>query len=209
MKGNNAKYRLRDERGRFVSKLFSEQVTRALAAQKGVENFTGEGKGQRTKKLSEVKKEAHITPRELFTFYDTNKPVFLEMLRTGTVKGMSRNSNQIEKDLSNYKGKVFVNGKEVSATEAKLDVLKFKQFLSNTINVVDFTVKPKLSFSGEMFLDIPNPAKITRDLMRYFDVDSVDNLNEFTGAEITEALGEILEGDDYGIDEEDLVIYAS
>lgn len=202
----NAKYRLRDERGRFVPKIFNEQVIRSLAAQKNVSNFKGEGKAVKEKKVNEIIEEAKISPKELHSFYKQNNDLFLDMLHTGSLKTLPQNSGQLEKTLSKYKGEIILNGESVTRAEAKLALLTFKQALSTEINAVDFTIQSELSFDGKMSINIPSPKHIIKELVEYFGVESPDGLDEFTGAEITEALGEIL-NKEYG--EGEIVIYAS
>jgi hypothetical protein len=208
MKQNNdkSKFRLRDEKGRFVTKIFQEQVTRALAAQKGFDNFEGEGKKRKQKKVSEVKKEANITPKELHLFYKHNEDIFLDMLHNSSLKELPKNSNQLERDISNYKGEIILNGSEVSNSEAKLALIKFKQLLSNEINVVDFTIKPEILFDGKMIINIPDADKLLADLLEYFGIKHLSQLEDFTPAEITQAMSDILD-EEYG--EEEIVIYAS
>jgi hypothetical protein len=203
---NNSKFRLRDEKGRFVTKIFQEQVTRALAAQKGFDNFEGDGKRRKQKNVENVKKEAKISPKELFVFYKENEEIFLDMLHNSSLKELPKNSNQLERDITNYKGEIILNGETVSNSEAKLSLLKFKQLLSSEINVVDFTIKPEILFDGKMIINIPDANKILSELMEYFGVKNVDELGEFSGAELTEALSEILDAE-FG--DEEIVIYAS
>jgi hypothetical protein len=205
-KNNNRRYRLRDEKGRFVTKIFQEQVTRALAAQKGIDNFEGEGKKRKQKKVTDVKKEAHITPRELHLFYKENEEIFLDMLHNSSLRELPKNSNQLERDISNYKGDIILNGNEVSNSEAKLALLKFKQLLSSEINVVDFTIKPEIMFDGKLILNIPDADELLNNLKEYFGVNHVDELDQFTGAEITEAIADLL-AEHYP--DEEIVIYAS
>jgi hypothetical protein len=203
---NNSKFRLRDEKGRFVTKIFQEHITRALAAQKGFDNFKGEGRAKKQKKVSEIRKEADITPKELFTFYKSNEEIFLDMLENSSIKQLPRNSNQLEKDIDHYKGEIMLNGEMVSDTKAKFELLKFKQLLSSEINVVDFTITPEIKFDGTMILNIPNADKLLEELLEYFGVENAKELDEFTGAEITAALKEIL---DQELGEDEITIYAS
>jgi hypothetical protein len=208
-KASQAKYRLRDEKGRFVTKVFNETIVRALAAQKGVDSFAGEGQKKRQVPVKKVAKEANITPRELFLFYKTNEDTFLDMIHTGSLTGLSKNSDQIEKDLTKYKGTVILNGKEVNASEAKLHLVKFKQMLANSVNVVDFTIKPTVYFDGRIELNIPDASDLEEKLVEYFGAEDIDEVDrEFTGGEITEALEYILEHD-YGFDDDEIIIYAS
>lgn len=204
---NNTRFRLRDEKGRFVTRIFQEQITRALAAQKGVDNFTGQGKKRHEKKISEIKKEAKITPRELLVFYKTNEDTFLDMLHNSSLKSLSKNSNQLEKDISNYKGEIYLNDELVNRSEAKLKLLEFKQLLASEINVVDFTIKPEIFFDGKMKINIPDVHHLIDELCEYFGEDTIEGVNEnFTGAEITAALKDLLDSE-FG--EEEITIYAS
>jgi hypothetical protein len=204
MKKQSAKVtvRLRDEKGRFTTNKFRDEVIKGLAASKGVSSFVKQKKRSVEKDAEQIIKEAKITNKELKYYYNVNKETFITRLRSGYDQDLDRNYNQLNKDIENYKGKIFLNGKEVSKHQMKYQIEKFKQLLSTEINVVDFTVRPKYYFDGKIEIDLPNADKVLKELMKYFDVKKAEDLDEFTGEEITQALKEILDNDD-------IVIYAS
>lgn len=206
MKKNNSRYRLRDANGKFVRKIFSDAVVRALAAQKGIDSFQQIGKVKIEKKAEVIRKEAKITDRELFIFYKTNEETFEDMIKTGSLKNLSKNSNQLEKILSEYKGDIILNGKKVSASKAKLKLIEFKQLLSSEINAVDFEIKPKFFFDGRIEIDLPDPYELIDELMQFFSIENLDDLDDFAGEEITNALKKIT---DENFGEGEIIIHAS
>jgi len=200
---------IRNERGQYVSKIFANEIKKTLLATKRVD--VSKVNADQSTKIDSLLKDAKVTPLQVKKFYEKNKEIFEDLKTFGKLKGTSKNSNQIEKGINEYKGKVFINDggkvKEVSKSEAKLQLIKFKSFLSSNINVVDFTLKPTFDIDGKMTLNLPDPKKLLKDLKTYFGVTTNDELEEFSGVEIMEALEQIL-SDMYG-EESDLTIYAS
>lgn len=200
---------IRDKSGKFANPILVNEIKKTLLATKKVD--VSKINADQTAKINELLKDAKVKPADVKKFYDQNKKVFEDLQTFGKLKGTSKNSNQIEKAITDYKGKIFLNnGKkiiEVSKSEAKLKLISFKSFLSNNINVVDFTIKPTLSIDGTLTINLPDEKKLLKDLKKYFGVTKTEDLEEFTGAEISEALEEILNGIYNG--ESDLIIYAS
>lgn len=200
---------IRDNTGKFANPILVNEIKKTLLATKKVD--VSKINADQGAKIDQLLKDAKIKPEQVKKFYEQNKKVFEDLQTFGKLKGTSKNSNQIEKSISQYKGKIFLNnGKkiiEVSKSEAKLKLISFKSFLSNNINVVDFTIKPTLSIDGTLTINLPDEKKLLKDLKKYFGVRTVAQLEDFTGAEITEALQEILSETYEG--EEDIIIYAS
>lgn len=200
---------IRNERGQYVSKIFANEVKKTLLATKRVD--VSKVNADQSTKIDSLLKDAKVTPAQVKRFYEQNKEIFEDLKTFGKLKGTSKNSNQIEKGIDEYKGKIFINDggkvKEVTKSEAKLKLIKFKSFLSSNINVVDFTLKPTFDIDGKMTLNLPEPKKLLQDLKTFFGVKTTEELEEFSGVEIMEALEEIL-SEMYG-EESDLTIYAS
>jgi hypothetical protein len=210
-KNKNVHLRIRDSKGRFANKVFTDVVKIELAASKGVkitESYTQNGKEkERHKPISKIEKEAKITPEELKQYYDKHRSTFEMMLESGGDKSLSKNYNQLEQSFNTYKGEIIINGKSVSKSEAKLMLDKFKQHLSISINAVDFQTKPLLTFDGKMIIELPDVDNLENELLEYFGETDIEEVYEnFSGAEITQALKEILD-EEFGEDE--VVIYAS
>jgi hypothetical protein len=58
-----------------------------------------------------------------------------------------------------------------------------------------------------MTFNIPSPAKLNKELIKYFGIEELEELDDFDAAEISEALTIILESIYNG--EPDLVLYIS
>lgn len=200
---------IRNERGQYVSKIFSNEIKKTLLATKRVD--VSKVNSDQSAKIDELLKGAKVTPLQVKKFYEKNKEIFEDLRTFGKLKGTSKNSNQIEKAINDYKGEILINDgtkvKTVNKSEAKLLLTKFKSFLSSNINVVDFTLNPMFDIDGKMTLNLPDPKKLLKDLKTYFGVTTTEELDEFSGPEIMEALETIL-SDMYG-EETDLTIYAS
>lgn len=200
---------IRDKSGKFANPILVNEIKKTLLATKKVD--VSKINADQTAKIDQLLKDAKVKPEEVKKFYEQNKKVFDDLQTFGKLKGTSKNSNQIEKAITDYKGKIFINnGKEiieVTKSEAKLKLISFKSFLSNNINVVDFTIKPTLSIDGTLTFNLPDEKQLLKDLKKFFGVRTVGQLEQFTGAEITEALEEIL-NDTYD-EESDIIIYAS
>ena len=200
---------IRDKSGKFANPILVNEIKKTLLATKKVD--VSKINADQSAKINELLKDAKVKPEEVKKFYEQNKKVFDDLQTFGKLKGTSKNSNQIEKSISQYKGKIFINnGKEiieVTKSEAKLKLISFKSFLSNNINVVDFTIKPTLSIDGTLTINLPDEKKLLKDLKKYFGVTKTEELEEFTGEEISEALADLLSEMYNG--EEDLIIYAS
>ena len=200
---------IRDEKGRFISAVLSNEIKKTVLATKKID--VSKINSDQTEKINQLLKEAKVTPQQVKKFYQKNQDIFEDIVTRGELKGTSKNSNQIEKAIREYKGKIFVNDgtgpKEVSKEKAIYQITRLKSFLSDNINVVDFTVLPVLSLDGKMKLNIPNPQKLLKDIKEYLGAKTTEDLEEFSGAEIMEALSEILNGTYQ--DEPDIIIYAS
>jgi hypothetical protein len=200
---------IRDKNGRYVSKIFTNEVKKTILATKKID--VSKINPDQTEKIDKLLKEAKVSAKEIKRFYEKNQFIFEDLLEKGKLKGTSKNSTQIENTIENYKGKIFINDgkniKEYSKSDAKLLLVSFKSFLSDNINVVDFTLKPTLTLDGTLTINIPDSKKLLKDIKTYFGVTNKADLEDFTGAEIMEALEDILNG--YYGEESDLIIYAS
>lgn len=192
---------IRDSKGHYVSPILYNEITKVVLAVKGQD--VSKISADQSKKIAAVMSEAKVSAKQIKEFYESNRQVFKDMIDNGEVTGTPKNSNQIEKAINEYKGHIEVGGKEMTAAKAKYELMKFKQFLSVNLNVVDFTIKPQLSFDGKMKIDIPNAKELISDLLEYFGVDNVEGLDDIDGAEITKAIAELL-GEDSPV-----TIYAS
>lgn len=192
---------IRDSKGKFISPILYNEIAKIVLASNGKD--VSKINAEQTSKITELISISKITKAQIKDTYESNRKTFNDIIKNGEITGTSRNSNQIEKTISDFKGDIFINEKKVNKSQAKMQVVRFKQFLSVNINVVDFTVKPTLTFDGKIKFNIPNVRKLVKDLMEYFGVENVDGLEDISGAEISEAIADLL-GDDSGI-----VIYAS
>ena len=201
---------IKNEKGQYVSKIFTNEIKKTLLASKKID--VSKIAPDQTSKIDDLLKEAKLTQKEVKKFYDKNKPIFDDLLTFGKLKGTSKNSNQIGKVIDQYKGKFFLdrgNGKikEVSAAQMKYELTRFKNALSSNLNLVDFSLNPTFSIDGNITLKIPNTKKFFNDLKTYFGVKTIEELEDFDGAEIMEAAENILKG--YYNNEPDLTLYIS
>jgi hypothetical protein len=199
---------IKDSSGRFVSKIFTNEIKKTLLATKKVD--VSKIKSDQSETIDKLLKDAKVTPKQIKSFYEKNKQIFEDLNTFGNLKGTSKNSNQIEKAIDKYKGKILINDgtgfKEVTKTEAKFQFANFKQLLSSNINVVEFYVKPTLSINGTMKINLPEPKEFRKKIKKYFEITNLKDLDNFTAEEISEAIKEILEE---MFDEPDIVVIIS
>lgn len=194
---------IKDNNGRYVSKILYNEISKIVLATKG--HDVSKISGEQTQKITSLMSEAKVTAKEVKNLYEKKPVIFEAMINEGSITGTNKNSYQLEKSIGNFSGNIFINGEEKTQAEAKLSLVKFKQYLSTNINVVDFTIKPKLSFDGKMILNIPDVKDLMKHLKEYFGVNTIKELDEFEGAEISEALESYFDDND----NYDIVIYAS
>lgn len=197
---------IKDDSGKYVTKIFKDELTRILAAQKGVASRDIKNN---TRKIEQVIKEAQITNKELKNFYEFGREEFTKMIKTGTKKGTARNSNQMEDDIDSYKGKISLVSKgkkeRSNAAEASYKLDEFKQFLSTNFNAANFSLHPTYSFDGEMIIDVPSPEKIIEYLVEKSGAETFEEFLELDYSDQVEML------EDYFNEEYDgeIVIFSS
>jgi hypothetical protein len=200
---------IRDSKGRYVSKLFANEVKLTLLASKGID--VKKVHADNFKKIDALIKENKIKPEGVKKFYDKNKFIFEELNEKGKLKGTWKNSNQLQDAIEGYQGEIFINTgtkiKKVTKDEASLIINRFKTSVVGSINAQDFAVLPTFTLSGTMTFNIPSPTKLNKELMKFFGIEDIEELDEFDAAEISEALTSVLESI-YG-GEPDLVLYIS
>lgn len=200
---------IKDSKGRFVSQIFTNEVKRFILASKkfDVANINAD----QTEKFNQLLKEAKITPKDLKKYYEKNKEIFEDLKLFGKLKGTSKNSNQIDKAIDNYKGKILINDgsgpKQVTKEEAKYLFAHFKQILKSNINVVEFYVRPIFTTDGTITINLPEPKKFKQLLKKKFGLKNLKELESIESADISIAIKEILE-ELYG-EESDIFIIIS
>lgn len=194
---------LRDSKGRFTTNIFKREVLKTVAASKGFDV----SKDERAKDkaiIDKVIKDAGITQSELNKAYKQNIEVFSDMLQNGGLKTTFKNANQIADAIDKYKGKITVSSKGVSKqmtkTEARFRLDKFKQFLSTSVNASDFSIRMQLGFDGKLDINIPD-ADYLRERYEYEIDDAADD------KELMQSLIEDIQ-DEFD-NNEDVVIYGS
>jgi hypothetical protein len=203
-----AKSALRDNKGRFTTNIFKREVLKTIAAKKGFD--VSKDERQRDKAvIDEVIKKAGITNAELNREYKKNIDFFSDMIENGTVTTTFKNSNQIEADINSYKGKfqILRNGERINVTktEIKLELKKFKQFIASNMNASDFSQKIKLSFDGKMILQLPDLKKF-RDEHREEISELMDEMNEPDSTSMQDYVDLLTDEFD---ESEDIIIYVS
>jgi len=194
---------IKDSSGRYVSRILYNEIAKITLAVKGID--VSKISGEQTQKITSLMSEAKVSAKEVKNLYENNPVIFEAMINEGKITGTNKNSNQLEKSISDYTGQIIINGEERTQAEAKKDLMSFKQYITANFSVVDFTIKPSLSFDGKMILNIPDVKEILKHLKEHFELSSIKDLAEIDPAEITEALQEYF--DDH--DEYDIVMYAS
>lgn len=192
---------IKDKQGKYISKLLYNEVARVALAIKG--NDVSKINAEQNTKIAAMMRDAKVTAKEVKELYTNNPIAFESIIENGNITGVSRNSNQVEKSITDFTGIIHINGKEVSKAKAKKMLMEFKQYLSINLNVVDFTIRPILSFDGVMSYEIPDVKKLTMDVLEYFDLEHTSELDEIEGAELTDAIASILDGTG------NIVIYSS
>jgi hypothetical protein len=192
-----AEQALKDAKGRYVSQTLAGEIQRIYLATKKIN--VADIKPDNKKKLTEVLRENKITGKQVAEFYKQNKEIFEDVILKGTIQGTSTNSNNTKKAIDKYTGQLFVdrgNGdiKKVTKAQLKLHIDRFKQAVSANLNAIDFSVNPLLTFDGKATYQIPRASDLYAYLKEYFGIKNLEELEEFTGAEINEAVNEFLQG---------------
>jgi hypothetical protein len=203
---------IKDNSGKYISNTLQQEVIKGLAASKGVSSRTEKNK---SKRIEVIKQEAKITDKELKKFYEINRESYDRIIKTGSLKEVTRNSDQIENDINNYKGKIYINRNgqkiKVSKSEAIQEVVKFKQYLASHFSTVEIVITPELTFDGRMILPIADAKKLYKDMKEKLGVNNMDDMSDaiadMDGPELNELLSEIFE--DEGYDEGDIVVITS
>ena len=196
---------LKDAKGRYVTRVTETHVKKLVLANKGVD--TSNIWADQHSKVNNIFKEAGITTAELKRYYEFNRESFEEMEETGTLKGTTKNSNQLDETIREYTGKKIIidtgNGiKELSKEEVLLRVQKFEQFLATEMNAVDIIVTPYFKFDGELSFKIPD-IKTLNKLCREREDMTLSEYSETHEAADTGQLLKELMAEMYGEDPED------
>lgn len=194
---------IKDKQGKYIGKFLYNEVARIALAIKG--NDVTKVNADNTKEIAALMRNSGVSTKEVKELYENNPIAFEDIIERGNITGTSKNSNQTEKSIDNFKGDFYLNGMHVNKTKMKKALLDFKQFLSVNLNVVDFTLRPVLSYAGELHYNIPDIRKLIKGVMNYFEVDNVDELSQFDVAEMTDAIADVLS--EMGF--ENIVIYSS
>jgi len=200
---------IKNEKGQFVSKIFTNAIKKTILATKKFD--VSKINADQTAKIDELIKEAKITPLQIKRYYDQNKDIFEDLNTFGKLKGTSKNKNQIDKAIDNYKGKIFVNNGleiiEVSKVELKFQLAQFDQLLSSNINLVNYILKPTMSIEGTMQFNLPDVKDFRKKIKDRFEITNMKQLDEFETADVSEILKELLQ--DYFGKETDIVLIIS
>lgn len=190
---------IKDDSGKYATREYVDKVARDLAANKGVDNLQG-NKVKRLRPVDDVIKDAGITPKELKIFHEINREAYRELKERGTFQRINRNQNQLSDDVSNYNGRIYLNGEQVEKEAALFSLEIFNQYLATTINMVEFKIKPTMHISGEMYLNIPEPAEIEKALMDFLSVNTEkelrDKLKTMSNKEVNDTLALLLNSGD-------------
>ena len=195
---------LRDSKGRFTTNLFKREVIKTVLAKKGIDVSQDEKQKDRSN-INEIIKASGITQTELNKEYKQNIDFFSNLIENGAITTTFKNANQIEKDVNNFKGSFIITRKgeniKVTKNEMKLELAKFKQFISSTVNASDYSQKIKITFDGKMIINIPDIKKMRRNIKDDFDDGFEDD---------SETMQQVI---DYMTDEfddnDDIIIYGS
>lgn len=201
---------IKDERGRFASKFFVNEVKKTILATKKID--VSKIASDQTDKIDQLLKEVKVKPEQVKKFFEQNKEIFENLKERGALKGTSKNSNQIENTLKNYKGKFVVidengNEKEFTQAQVKYKLVRLKNALQSSINAVDFSIRPTLTLDGKMILKIPSATAVIKGLREKLGLTSKQSFDEVDSLEIAEALDELLK--EFYEDESDINFYIS
>lgn len=202
---------IKDSTGKYVSKTFENELARTLLANKGID--VSKVKPDQDEKIKKLLDDAGVTKKEIKQMYLNAPDFFDDLKKTLKLTGTMKDGNQVEKVIDEYKGKFLIidtpegTPRPVSKTEIKLELIKFKQFLSGKINVVDFGLSPILSvFEGTATYHIPNVELLLQELKSSLNVSTDKQLKKKDGTEVMEAINNILK--EWGFSEY-IVIYVS
>lgn len=198
---------IKDNSGKYITKILKKEVIKTLAAQKGVNTRTEKNKAR---KIEEVIKEAQISDKELKRYYEYNRDEFQKMIENKGLQGAHRNYNQLSGDLDEYKGKIFLQQgdeiKKVNKSQANFALDEFKQFLSTEFTAVDFSISPELKFDGRMIINLPDPEQMKERILELSEWDEWDEfINEVEPGGLAALLQKYFEEEFDG----EIVVYVS
>lgn len=201
---------IKDDKGRFVSKFLANEIKKTVLAVNKID--VSKINADQTEKINQLLKDAKIKPQDVKKFYEKNPLAFEDLKTKATFKGTSKNSNQIEKAIKNYKGKILIQNetgelKEVTQAQAKYKLVRLKNALQSAINLADFAIRPNLTLDGKMILKIPSATKVLKDLREALGLEKNESFDDIDSRDIAEALETILNG--YYENENDLFFYIS
>lgn len=205
-----AKNSLRDNSGKYITRQLKEQVVKNLAAAKGVSSRTEKNK---QKQIDEIFREANITPKELKTFFELNRDTYEKMVTTGSTKDVFRHYDQLKKDIADYKGKIYGKDKDgniqpLSKEQAGKMIDLVNNYFKNNFKIVDWAIKPELTFNGKMILTIPDYKLLMKKMKEETGTETNAEANEAVeeNEEATELLNNLLEE---LYDEGEVLVYVS
>lgn len=182
---------LRDNKGRFTTNIFKREVIKSILSRKI--DVSKDQSNKDRQRIDQIIKEAKITQAELNREYKKNIEMFSSMLSDRYAETTFRNSNDIENDIENYKGKfqILRNGEKINVTkvEMKHEFKKLKQFFSTSLNAADFSQRVKLTFDGKMIISIPDIKELRKKYR-----DEIKEAKEQGGENMVE-LVETLQGE--------------
>ena len=201
---------IKDERGRFASKLFVNEVKKTILAINKID--VSKINSDQSEKIEQLLKEAKIKPADVAKFYKKNPLAFEDLKTKAVFRGTSKNNNQIETAIEKYKGKFFLRNekgelKEVTKAQAKYNLVRFENALKSEFNLAGFSIHPRLTLDGKMILKIPSPTKLLKDAREKLGLKKGESFDGIDSATLNETLQELL--NEYYDDENDIDLYIS
>ena len=181
---------IKDDNGKFINKYYENEIARLLLAGKNVD--VSKLHSDQTEKFAALLKAAGVTKKDLKDFFISNKDLFADMVKKGTLIGTSKDSADLEEIIENFKRKIFVNdgtgNKETPKIEASMLLKMFQQALATNCNAADFAIFLQFSFDGDLIINIPNVETLMKEVKTLLNVENDNDILLTDPGERSEAI---------------------
>lgn len=123
--------------------------------------------------IEKVKEDAEtVGAKDPFQFYLQNQNQYEDIYREDMLT-TNREFHNIKKEIANYKGKIFKNGKQVKKSTAIKAINSLNQYLKSEHDIVAWWEKISLSLSGTLKFELPSVADIEKEIEEGGEIEDV------------------------------------
>jgi hypothetical protein len=155
---------LRDSAGKLVSNVLAEQV-RADAEAAGI-----------------------VGTNETLRFFQQNEIHYQNLEITETT---TRDTETVKKDVSSYKGRIFINGKKATKAQAIKQLAEFQNFVKTELDAKTFLIflSYEIDPKGKINISIP-PRELWADVAKEIEQSGIDKITRGQDGGVSEILDE-------------------